>query len=82
MSAIFGRNVRHARLAARISQGDLAQQAGLKQQYVSLIESGRQNVTIDTAVRLAAALRLELWTMLTANDATTEWDGESGQSGN
>ena len=67
MSSIFGLNVRHARLTAQMSQNELARQAGLQQQYVSQIENGRQNVTIDTAVRLADALGLELWTMLTSN---------------
>lgn len=43
-SAIFGRNLRRARLRARLTQGDLARRTGLKQQYISLIESGSQNV--------------------------------------
>jgi hypothetical protein len=37
---------------------------GLKQQYISLIESGSQNVTLETASTLAFALDQELWAML------------------
>jgi transcriptional regulator with XRE-family HTH domain len=63
-SAVFGRHVKDARQEARMTQGELAERAGLEQQYVSLIERGSQNVTIDTASRLAAALERELWTLL------------------
>jgi DNA-binding XRE family transcriptional regulator len=63
-SATFGRNLRRLRLNASITQGDLAQRVGLKQQYISLIESGSQNVTLETASTLAFALDQELWAML------------------
>lgn len=80
ISSIFGLNVRDARLTAHMSQGELARQSGLQQQYVSQIERGQQNVRIDTAVRLANALGLELWTMLTRDDPEPAWDpDERGQ---
>lgn len=63
-SAIFGRNVRRVRLQAKLSQRDLAVRTGLRQQYISLIESGAQTVTLQTAIVLATALGRELWTML------------------
>jgi DNA-binding XRE family transcriptional regulator len=67
-SAIFGQNLRRARLRARLTQGDLARRTGLKQQYISLIESGSQNVTILTADALASAVGRKLWTMVSLGD--------------
>jgi DNA-binding XRE family transcriptional regulator len=67
-SAIFGQNLRRARLRARLTQGDLARRTGLKQQYISLIESGYQNVTILTADALASAVGRKLWTMVSSGD--------------
>ena len=64
MSHLFGRNLRRARLQANLTQLGLAKRAGLRQQYVSLIEKGTQNVTIDVATKLALALQCELWTLL------------------
>jgi transcriptional regulator with XRE-family HTH domain len=63
-SAIFGRNLRQARVQANLTQGELARRTGLKQQYISLIEGGSQDVELMTAVALASALGRELWTML------------------
>jgi len=67
-SAIFGRNLRRARLQANLTQGDLAKRTGLKQQYISLIESGSQNVRLLTAAALASAVGRELWTMVSTGD--------------
>jgi transcriptional regulator with XRE-family HTH domain len=67
MSRLFGRNLRHARLQANLTQLGLAKRAGLRQQYVSLIEKGTQNVTIDVATKLALALQCELWTLLSTH---------------
>ena len=63
-SAIFGRNLRRARLQASLTQSELARRTGLKQQYISLIESGTQNVKLLTAAALASAVGHELWTMV------------------
>ena len=50
---IFGANVKAARLKQGLSQAQLAEQAGLLQQYVSLVELGKQNVTLITAQAIA-----------------------------
>ena len=42
--AIFGANLKTARMKAGLTQAKLAEQSGLLQQYVSLVESGKQNV--------------------------------------
>lgn len=53
---IFGANVKAARLKLGLPHAQLAQQSGLLQQYVSLVELGKQNVTLVTAQTIATIL--------------------------
>jgi transcriptional regulator with XRE-family HTH domain len=62
--AVFGANLKAARLQQGLTQGQLAEGAGLLQQYVSLIESGRQNVTLTTAQALARVVHQNVSEML------------------
>ena len=62
--AIFGANLKAARVKMNMSQTELANAAGLLQQYVSLVESGKQNVTLTTAVALANAVNRDVTTLL------------------
>lgn len=52
--------LRDARIARGLSQRDLAQQAGLGQNRLAMIESGRVDLRASTLVQLARALDLEL----------------------
>ena len=55
----FGRALRRARLAARLTQEELAERAGLSPRGISDLERGtRQAPRLDTAERLADALEL------------------------
>lgn len=45
-----------ARQKANLTQGELARQIGDRQQNVSRIESGEQNVTVDTLEKIAKAV--------------------------
>ena len=49
-----------AREAAKMSQGELARALKTKQQTISRIERGAQNVTIETLDRIARAMKLSL----------------------
>ena len=62
--AVFGANLRAARLKLGLTQAQLAEQSGLLQQYVSLVESGKQNVTLTTALSLAKVVRQDLSVLL------------------
>jgi len=62
--ATFGANLKAARVKMGLSQTDLAQAAGLLQQYVSLVELGKQNITLITAVALANAVNRDVTTLL------------------
>lgn len=51
-----GRNVRERRLVAKLSQEQLAGQAGLKQSAISAYERGRARPDVKTLLRLAVGL--------------------------
>lgn len=53
----FGSNIKSRRVKAKLSQAELAELVGVKQSYISCIESAREGVTVDTITRLAVALR-------------------------
>jgi transcriptional regulator with XRE-family HTH domain len=53
---IVGTNVRRYRLAAGLSQEELAARMGVEQFYISGLEAGRRNPTITTVWRAAEAL--------------------------
>ncbi|WP_081877909.1 helix-turn-helix domain-containing protein [Nocardia brasiliensis] len=58
--AEIGDRVRESRLAAGMSQGDLAQQIGLERSKVAKIESGSRQINAIELTRLASALRVPL----------------------
>lgn len=54
--ALVAGNVWQARKEARLSQEELAAQAGIDRTYVSQVERRKRNLTITVLARLAAAL--------------------------
>lgn len=58
--------VAKARGAAQMTQGELARALKTKQQIISGIEQGAQNVTIETLDRIARALKGRLQVRLVA----------------
>lgn len=52
----FGAALRRLRLAAGMSQERLGLEAGIQRNFVSLIETGQNQPTITTIVKLARAL--------------------------
>lgn len=57
---ILGRNVRRRRLAAELSQEELAARVGVAQYYVSQLENGKRNPTIETVQLISEALGVPL----------------------
>ena len=53
---LFGRNLRHYRLAAGLSQEAVAERMGVDRAHVSSMERGQQNVTLLTIWLAAQAL--------------------------
>ena len=62
----FGSRVRRLRLQMRTASGDkvsqekLAEMAGLDRTYVSSVERGERNISLDNIHRIAAALGVEV----------------------
>lgn len=54
--AHFGRNFREARIAAKMSQQEVERLTGIPQHYISTMERGRENPTLETMSRLADAI--------------------------
>lgn len=64
LTTIFGRNVRHARLARGMTIEALAQDSGLSYSYVGEIERGLRNPTLAVIEGLADSLAIEAYSLL------------------
>ena len=64
ISKLFGVAVRRRRMSAGFSQEKLAERAGLHPTYVSMIERGERNPTLDVSARIAKALKITLPALL------------------
>jgi transcriptional regulator with XRE-family HTH domain len=56
LQAVVGQNVRRLREAAGLPQDELAYRAGIHVTYLSGVENGRRNLTLNVLQRLARAL--------------------------
>jgi transcriptional regulator with XRE-family HTH domain len=56
MRALFGANVRHARLKAKLTQVEVQELTRIQQHYISGLENGWRNPTLDSMTTLAWAL--------------------------
>ena len=54
----FGDRLRKARQSRQLTQFELSQQTGLAQAYLSQLESGQRQASLDSAQRLAQALEV------------------------
>ena len=54
--ALMGRRIKAARTGRRMTQQALAEASGLDRTYISLVEHGKQNLTIGAALKIAHAL--------------------------
>ena len=57
--ALLGHRINAARTSLRMTQQELADASGLERTYISLIENGRQNLTIEAALKIANALDIQ-----------------------
>jgi len=57
---LVGQNVRRLRLAAKISQAELAAWMGVDRAYVSGLEQGNRNPTVITLWHIAKALGVSM----------------------
>lgn len=61
---LFGRNLREARRAARITQIELGQRAKVDRAMIGKFENGVSQPRLETVVRLARALPVEIGQLL------------------
>jgi transcriptional regulator with XRE-family HTH domain len=64
LPTLFGKNLRDARIKAGLTQGQVAERTSLTQQYVSLVETGHQNITLGTMTALARVVGQDVTTLL------------------
>jgi len=64
--AAVARRLKDERLRRRISMTKLAAESGLSQQMISYVERGMRSPTLDTLLRIAAALDVDLWRIIKA----------------
>ena len=60
----FGRNVRFHRLALGISQEELAHEADSNRTYISYLERGTRNPSLEVIERIAKALNVSMGDLL------------------
>jgi transcriptional regulator with XRE-family HTH domain len=68
MRALVGTNIRNARIAAGMTQEELAERSGFSQQYISGLERGKRNPTIVSIYELAQALGVSHEVLVSATD--------------
>lgn len=66
----FGGNLAAARLRAGLTQQELAEIAGVTQPYISAVERGTQNLTLQSMTELSAAVREDVIEMMTSTRKT------------
>ncbi len=56
ISKKLGQNIKQIRLRLKMSQGDICRKLDMDRSYMSTIENGKKNITIQQLGRLAEAL--------------------------
>ncbi len=69
---VLAKNLKRLRLAADLSQEDLAHRAEIDRTYVSSLERGRYSATVDMLERLAVELGVTPADLLTDPPASSE----------
>lgn len=60
---LIGKRIQELRKVHRLSQEQVAEKADISPNYLSRIECGKENPTLDMLMKLANALNIEMWEM-------------------
>lgn len=60
---LIGQRLKELRKRKNLSQEKLSEIAGISSKYLSRIESGIENPTLDLFIKLSRALEVEMWEM-------------------
>lgn len=61
---VVGNNIRKIRLSQKMSQNQLAFEAGVTREFVNKVESGKYNISIINLEKLATILEVEIKDLL------------------
>lgn len=64
---LLGRRIKRLRSKLGLTQDALAERVQISPKYLSNIERGRENPTLDTLLRLAKSLKVEPWEVFLLN---------------
>jgi len=70
----IGNRIRRSRKALGLSQADLGEKAGFRQETISLIETGNAAAKLETILTILAALDLELQIAPRSKSASADID--------
>jgi transcriptional regulator with XRE-family HTH domain len=70
LRGVFGLNVQRLRRERKLSQEQLSFVSGRTRAYISSVEAGRRNATLDTVEILAKALNVEPQELVSASPAS------------
>lgn len=62
---IFGNNIKHYREKKGLTQQQLADLTGLNRVYITDVEGGKRNVTLDVMAKFSEGLGVKIGTLLT-----------------
>src|SRR4030066_711898 len=60
---LIGRRIQELRKRSGLSQEKVAEKADINPHYLSRIECGKENPTLDMLIKLSNALEVEMWEM-------------------
>lgn len=80
LHAVFGRNLRLARLKSGLTLIQVAETAGITFQHLSRIENGKKNVTLEMMKKLAAVIDHDVSGMLRLAHDETESPSQSSKN--
>ncbi len=60
----LGLKLKYERLKKGFTQEALAEDVGVHEKYISLLENGKQNLTLKTLNRIANALEIDIYKLL------------------
>lgn len=55
---LLGRAIKMSRVGADLTQGELAEKAGISVSYLSLLERGKRDPSVSTVCKIAEALEI------------------------
>ena len=69
---LLGKRIKALRNRLRLTQDQLSEAVQISPKYLSNIERGKENPTLDTLLRLAESLKVEVWEMFLADQETPD----------